>query len=66
MSKKDKPQVLLRGDGWRIVRSDDIYGYRAEGEELGYGYSLPLCQEDVATLFKDAGKEWRWEQRNAS
>jgi hypothetical protein len=68
MSKKDKPQVLLRGNGWRIIRAKDIYGYRLEGDLMTNGEttlegSLPLSQDDVAKLFKSEGLEWRYENR---
>ena len=66
MSKRDKQQVLLRGEGWRVTRSNDVYGYRIEGDLVKEGGiefdgSLPLIQEDVARLFAEQGLTWRWE-----
>lgn len=63
---KQKHQVLLRGNGWRMRRDDGAYGYRLEGDLATDGCdtfegSLPLEQADVARLFADAGIQWRWE-----
>ena len=66
MSKKEKQQVLLRGDGWKVTRSNDKYGYRLEGDlcklnGIVFDGSLPLAQEDVARLFAEQGLVWRYE-----
>ena len=65
---KDKMQVLLRGQGWRIVRSNDVYSYRLEGDLASTAThvmegSLPLSQADVATLFASEGLTWRMEAK---
>jgi len=69
MKNKVKYQVLLRGgtgdSRWIIRRDSGEYGYRIEGDVTfsgnTYECSLPLNQGDVARIFKDEGKEWRWE-----
>ncbi len=65
---KEKMQVLLRGQGWRITRANDAYGYRLEGDlahtsACSFEGSLPLSQADVATLFASEGLTWRMEAK---
>jgi hypothetical protein len=68
MSKKEKNQILLRGNGFIVTRSKDAYGYRLEGCMMkdqidSFEGSMPLSQDDVAKLFTDAGLVWRYEGR---